>query len=126
MWCDLFPSLDFSQTIMNLLKAISLCVCIGYIAISSCHGCGLFRYGDPGGPQAVSSCSKVRKVFLSFADEVCHRVMHYCYSISRESAKEYHYKNISIPAGAVVYVPIFLIHKDSKSWKDPDKFDPLR
>ena len=57
-------------------------------------------------------------------------LLQYNYSIFfrfvRECSKDYCYKDIVIPPGTVVVVPCFMVQKDPKYWKDPDKFDPLR
>ena len=32
----------------------------------------------------------------------------------------------SLPAGAIVIIPIFCIHRHRRLWEDPDRFDPSR
>ncbi|RWS20481.1 cytochrome P450 3A8-like protein, partial [Leptotrombidium deliense] len=46
--------------------------------------------------------------------------------ISRVADIDYKYKNITIPKGASVIVPIYQIHRDETFWHEPEKFDPYR
>ena len=48
------------------------------------------------------------------------------YSFSRFCDKDYTYKDITIPKGSVVTIPVILLHKDPEYWNDPDEFDPMR
>ncbi|CAG5121361.1 unnamed protein product [Candidula unifasciata] len=46
--------------------------------------------------------------------------------MSRKAAETRKYGHITIPKGAVVIIPIFLVLKDPKHFPDPEKFDPDR
>ncbi|XP_055890410.1 cytochrome P450 3A24-like [Biomphalaria glabrata] len=46
--------------------------------------------------------------------------------ISREAAETKTYGHVTIPKGASVFIPIFLILKDPKHFPDPENFDPER
>ena len=34
--------------------------------------------------------------------------------------------SISVPAGVELYIPVLLLHHDSKYWENPDEFNPIR
>ncbi|XP_023224264.1 cytochrome P450 3A41-like [Centruroides sculpturatus] len=47
-------------------------------------------------------------------------------AINRICKEDFRYKDVTIPKGAVVLVPVPILQKDSNYWKDPEKFDPER
>ncbi|XP_044739873.1 cytochrome P450 4V2-like [Chrysoperla carnea] len=46
--------------------------------------------------------------------------------ITREVSEDIDIGNYKIPRGANIAIPIFTLHRNSKYWKDPLKFDPER
>ncbi|KAI1288485.1 Cytochrome P450 3A11 [Halotydeus destructor] len=46
--------------------------------------------------------------------------------VSRMAAEDYRYKDIIIPKGAGIVVPVYQIHHDPRYWAEPEKFDPER
>ncbi|KAI1288486.1 Thromboxane-A synthase [Halotydeus destructor] len=46
--------------------------------------------------------------------------------VDRTASEDYKYKNITIPKGAGVIVPVYQIHHDARHWPEPEKFDPER
>lgn len=46
--------------------------------------------------------------------------------MSRQAAETKTYGQVTIPKGAAVLIPIFLVLKDPKHFPDPEKFDPDR
>ncbi|KAI1288441.1 Cytochrome P450 3A6 [Halotydeus destructor] len=46
--------------------------------------------------------------------------------VERMALEDYKYKNITIPKGAAVAVPVYQIHHDPRHWHEPEKFDPER
>ena len=45
---------------------------------------------------------------------------------SRECQETTVIKGVTIPKGAIVMIPTFLLQIDPQYWKDPEKFDPDR
>ncbi|RWS21997.1 cytochrome P450 3A8-like protein [Leptotrombidium deliense] len=46
--------------------------------------------------------------------------------VTRVADIDYKYKNITIPKGTTVVVPVYQIQHDEKIWQEPEKFDPYR
>ncbi|KAH9509389.1 hypothetical protein Btru_045775 [Bulinus truncatus] len=46
--------------------------------------------------------------------------------VSRVAAETWHYKNITIPRGAAVIIPMDAVMRDPKHFPDPENFDPER
>lgn len=46
--------------------------------------------------------------------------------VNRHAGKEIKYKDITIPKGAIVTVPLYQLHRDPDYWPQPEKFDPER
>lgn len=46
----------------------------------------------------------------------------------RQASKNYHIPDtkFEIPEGALLFIPIYLIHNDSNHYSDPKKFNPER
>ncbi|XP_023233441.1 cytochrome P450 3A41-like [Centruroides sculpturatus] len=47
-------------------------------------------------------------------------------TINRICSEDFHYKNITIPKGVTVMIPVPNLHKDCKYWKDSGDFNPDR
>lgn len=45
---------------------------------------------------------------------------------ARECARASRVCGVDVPAGAVVLVPFFLLHRDPRLWSEPERFDPAR
>ena len=45
---------------------------------------------------------------------------------NRLCARDYKYKDITIPGGTDVHILSMVLHMDPKYWKDPEVFDPMR
>ncbi|XP_067140692.1 cytochrome P450 3A8-like isoform X1 [Centruroides vittatus] len=45
---------------------------------------------------------------------------------SRKCSNDFRYKNIIIPKGVTVMIPVPNLHKDCKYWKEPENFNPDR
>ena len=52
-------------------------------------------------------------------------IPYYCRT-SRECRETTVIKGVTIPKGAIVMIPIFLIQLDPQYWKNPKQFDPDR
>lgn len=44
----------------------------------------------------------------------------------RECTKECKVKELTIPKGGLVFIPIYSIHRDPAIWPNPEKYDPER
>ncbi|XP_023212661.1 cytochrome P450 3A43-like [Centruroides sculpturatus] len=47
-------------------------------------------------------------------------------SVNRVCAEDYRYKNITIPKGCTIAIPIQVLQNDPAYWIEPDKFNPYR
>ena len=52
-------------------------------------------------------------------------LLHAC-RYRRECMKDYKYEDITIPKGASIVIPSFVLHMDPTYWPEPEKFEPLR
>ena len=57
--------------------------------------------------------------FINYYAEFIHRTDRYCNKTTIVNG-------VTIPEGAVVTIPISLLHHSTKYWKDPETFDPER
>lgn len=46
--------------------------------------------------------------------------------VTRTCLSDFKYKDITIPAGAGITVPVYQLHHDPRNWEEPEKFDPER
>jgi cytochrome P450 len=46
--------------------------------------------------------------------------------IARAATRPFRLANFSVPAGAMIYVPIYALHRHTALWDDPEAFDPDR
>jgi hypothetical protein len=46
--------------------------------------------------------------------------------VTRVSETDYRYKDMTIPKGAGIIVPVYQLHHDPELWEEPEKFDPMR
>jgi cytochrome P450 len=46
--------------------------------------------------------------------------------VTRTCVADFKYKDITIPAGANITVPVYQLHHDARYWQEPEKFDPER
>lgn len=46
--------------------------------------------------------------------------------ITRTAVRDFRLGEFLIPAGAVIYVPIYALHRHASIWQDPEVFDPQR
>ncbi|KAJ8872672.1 hypothetical protein PR048_026283 [Dryococelus australis] len=46
--------------------------------------------------------------------------------IAREVEEDVSFTGYTLPAGTIVVIPIYLVHRDPKYYHDPEKFDPAR
>ena len=46
--------------------------------------------------------------------------------VTRETIRDYNYKDITIPKGASIQFPTYYLHHDPDYWQEPEKFDPER
>ena len=76
-----------------------------------------------GGPLAAEHVSK-----LTYARQVSEAMRLYPPApiISREVTSEFTVGSYTIPAGTVIYVPIYAVHHHADIWEDPQVFDPDR
>ena len=46
--------------------------------------------------------------------------------VNRECAEDYELNGIRIPAGTIILIPMYFIHRDPEAWENPEKYDPER
>ena len=46
--------------------------------------------------------------------------------IAREAVEDYEVAGYRVPAGSVLLMSQFLLHRDSRYWPEPERFDPTR
>ena len=46
--------------------------------------------------------------------------------LTRECTKTTQFDGFTVPAGAIVELPIYMLHRNPKYWPNPEKFDPER
>lgn len=46
--------------------------------------------------------------------------------MTRQSARDMLMAGVKVPAGALIVIPVFAVHRHRKLWDDPDRFDPAR
>ena len=46
--------------------------------------------------------------------------------LTRECTKDCKVKDLTIPKGGLVFIPIYSIHRDPTIWPNPEKYDPER
>ena len=46
--------------------------------------------------------------------------------VNRECAADYELNGIRIPAGTMILIPMYFIHRDPEAWENPEKCDPER
>ncbi|XP_023212356.1 cytochrome P450 3A19-like, partial [Centruroides sculpturatus] len=46
--------------------------------------------------------------------------------VNRICAEDYRYKDITIPKGCTITIPIQVLQNDPAYWREPDKFNPYR
>lgn len=67
---------------------------------------------------------------LPYLDAVINETMRFFPPITigfaRRTAADYRYKDITIPAGAHVIIPVWTLHRDPLYWPKPEKFKPER
>ena len=73
---------------------------------------------------SLPSCSKVREILVWLKVDGMYLAM--CYRTSRECQKTTVIKGVTIPKGAIVMIPTYLLQIDPQYWKDPEEFDPDR
>ena len=74
----------------------------------------------------MAVCLLLLKHWLSRPNWIFYIVCLLVVRFIRECSKDYHYKDMTIPAGTAVVIADFLVLKDPQYWDDPERFDPLR
>jgi len=46
--------------------------------------------------------------------------------VNRECAEDYELNGIRIPAGTMIFIPMYFMHRDPEAWENPEKYDPER
>lgn len=46
--------------------------------------------------------------------------------LMRECTKECKVKDLTVPKGGVIFIPIYSMHRDPTIWPNPEKYDPER
>ena len=46
--------------------------------------------------------------------------------VNRECAEDYELNGIRIPAGTMILIPMYFMHRDPEAWENPEKYDPER
>ncbi len=76
---------------------------------------------DPQRPAAIERCETLRAVF-----EEAMRLYPPAAMLSREAIADDELAGVHIPAGAVISVSPYVLHRRRGLWDDPDAFDPSR
>jgi cytochrome P450 len=76
---------------------------------------------DPQRPAATEGCETLRAVF-----EEAMRLYPPAAMLSRQAIADDELAGVHIPAGAVISVSPYVLHRRRGLWENPDAFDPLR
>ena len=75
-------------------------------------------------PECYKRCAED----LSYCDKVVEETFRYhsVATIPRVTIKDIEYRNVSIPAGTMLFLPVNIAGRDPTAFSDPDKYDPER
>jgi cytochrome P450 len=77
--------------------------------------------GEPLRPEQVGQLTYTRQVFSEAM-----RLYPPAPIITRTAIQDFQLGSYTIPAGTVLVVPIYAVHRHEKIWDDPERFDPER
>jgi cytochrome P450 len=73
---------------------------------------------------AAESLAKLRRT-RAIIDEAM-RLYSPAFMSTRQAAQSHQLCGVDVPKGAIVLMPLFLLHRNPKYWRSPDVFDPRR
>jgi cytochrome P450 len=67
---------------------------------------------------------RLRYTWMCFAETM--RLYPPVWVTARTAAEDYQYRGFTIPEGAILLAPQYVVHRDARFWEEPDRFEPLR
>jgi cytochrome P450 len=67
---------------------------------------------------------KLRYTWMCFAETM--RLYPPVWVTARTAAEDYLYRGFTIPEGAILLAPQYVVHRDARFWDEPERFEPLR
>jgi cytochrome P450 len=67
---------------------------------------------------------KLRYTWMCFAETM--RLYPPVWVTARTAAEDYVYRGFTIPEGAILLAPQYVVHRDARFWDEPERFEPLR
>lgn len=77
-----------------------------------------------GRPPSLDDLSKLRYTEMVFSETL--RLYPPAWGIAREAINEFELGGYTIPAGSVLSMSQYVVHRDPRWWPNPDNFEPLR